>query len=62
MNVSAWGDRVRTPPSRDVGAHIEKVEPQPAYKGATGFDIVGLTEAASRGLLATLNRGTVKFN
>ena len=30
--------------------------------GATGFDRVVLRWAASRGLLATLNRGTVKLN
>ena len=30
--------------------------------GATGFDRVVLRWAAGRGLLATLNRGTVKLN
>ena len=30
--------------------------------GVTGFDRVGLRWAAGRGLLATLNRGTVKLN
>ena len=30
--------------------------------GVTGFDRVGLRWAAGRGLLATLNRGTVKMN
>ncbi len=31
-------------------------------KGATGFDAIALREEAGRGLLATLNRGTVKMN
>ena len=31
------------------------------YVGATGFDIIAMREAASRGLLATLNRGIVKL-
>ena len=30
--------------------------------GATGFDMVVLRGEAGRGLLATLNRGTVKLN
>lgn len=30
--------------------------------GVTGFDRIALTGAAGRGLLATLNRGTVKLN
>ncbi len=34
----------------------------PAFLGAIGFDRVVLRWAASRGLLATLNRGTVKLN
>lgn len=31
-------------------------------EGATGFDTIALREEAGRGLLATLNRGTVKLN
>lgn len=33
-----------------------------SYEGPTGFDIIVLREEAGRGLLATLNRGTVKMN
>ena len=36
--------------------------PQLHLVGVTGFDKVGLRWAAGRGLLATLNRGTVKLN
>jgi hypothetical protein len=36
--------------------------PKDKQKGATGFDIVTLSQKACGGLLATLNRGTVKFN
>ena len=36
--------------------------PQLYLVGVTGFDKVGLRWAAGRGLLATLNRGTVKLN
>jgi polysaccharide pyruvyl transferase WcaK-like protein len=32
------------------------------HSGATGFDTIALREEASRGLLASLNRGTVKSN
>ena len=32
------------------------------YMGPTGFDTIALREEAGRGLLATLNRGTVKMN
>ena len=32
------------------------------HSGATGFDTIALREEASRGLLASLNRGTVKLN
>ena len=39
-----------------VVSHPER----PRFVGATGFDRVGLRWAAGRGLLATLNRGTVK--
>ena len=34
----------------------------PHLVGVTGFDRVVLRWAAGRGLLATLNRGTVKMN
>ena len=33
-----------------------------SYEGPTGFDMIVLREEAGRGLLATLNRGTVKMN
>lgn len=35
---------------------------RPPKKGATGFDTIVLREEAGRGLLPTLNRGTVKVN
>ena len=36
--------------------------PDLSHEGATGFDAIALREEAGRGLLATLNRGTVKMN
>lgn len=43
--------------SFDFGARIDRHP----YKGPTGFDMVSLKRGAGRGLLATLNRGTVKL-
>ena len=53
---------VRRTPGR--GAQLDSrmvAAPQLHLVGVTGFDKVGLRWAAGRGLLATLNRGTVKL-
>ena len=65
--VSRPGKRVEYPHGRESGQYVDScmvvaLLSTALQPGVTGFDRVGLRWAAGRGLLATLNRGTVKLN